>query len=373
MRLLIWIVIAQAAFVARGAEIERGRVVDAGTFAYYAPSHYDANARWPVIYVFDPLARGATAAEFFREAAEEFGWIVIASNVTRNGMNWDVIGPAVADSSRAASRMFALDSRRVYTSGFSGGAMIAVWVARRTNAIAGVIACGSPPVETANITFDWFGTTGDLDFNNAPSRAIDASIPTAHRLDILDGGHRWASPEELRVAFAWMELQAMNRGTRARDEELIARTLKSDLAFAELGRDALQKLRRYEAIARTYDGLRSVDVREKIDALKPAAVKLAKEEKAADKFEESFIPRQRRVFDEFLHGETLRPAVWLANELQITHLRKVAAESTYRGLAAQRALARMRGELRRLAEELEEKKQKALADVVRDVLQKAAV
>src|SRR3954447_25152839 len=38
------------------------------TYALYLPTHFDASRRWPVLYLFDPGARGAEAAERFRAA-----------------------------------------------------------------------------------------------------------------------------------------------------------------------------------------------------------------------------------------------------------------------------------------------------------------
>lgn len=348
----------------------------AGDYEFFLPSRYDAAKKWPIVYVFDPGARGVLATEKFRAAAEEYGWIVVTSNVTRNGMNWDDVARAVASESQSVSKQFSIDPKRVYTAGFSGGAMIAWWVAQQSKGVTGVIACGSPRVDTSGtIRFDWFGVTGEVDFNNAEGRAIDESLQaSAHRLDVIEGGHDWAPPDEMRRAFAWMELQAMKRGTRARDDAMIAQLLKDDVAFADAPRDELQRMRRYEAIARTYDGLANVDdARAQSNALKFAAAKLAKEEAAADRYERSFDPRIAKALDNFLHADVPQNAAWLANELQIPHLRKVAADKTYRGLAAQRALGRIRAQLSMLSRDLQAKNGTALLAIVRDVLRKAAV
>jgi hypothetical protein len=43
----------------------------AQTYALYLPSSYDPHRRWPVLYAFDPLARGSLPVECFRDAAEK--------------------------------------------------------------------------------------------------------------------------------------------------------------------------------------------------------------------------------------------------------------------------------------------------------------
>jgi hypothetical protein len=55
------------------------------TFALYLPKGYSSEKRWPIVYVFDPLARGEFALRQFEHAAELHGFIVAASNNSRNG------------------------------------------------------------------------------------------------------------------------------------------------------------------------------------------------------------------------------------------------------------------------------------------------
>src|ERR1700682_4714018 len=73
--------------------IPKGQVVEnivcAGapdqTYALYLPTTYSPERKWPVLYAFDPGARGKIPVERFKEAAEKFGWIVVGSNNSRNG------------------------------------------------------------------------------------------------------------------------------------------------------------------------------------------------------------------------------------------------------------------------------------------------
>jgi hypothetical protein len=55
------------------------------TYALYLPSSFSSTRKWPIIYVFDPGARGQLAVETVRFAAEAFGYIVAASNNSHNG------------------------------------------------------------------------------------------------------------------------------------------------------------------------------------------------------------------------------------------------------------------------------------------------
>jgi hypothetical protein len=55
------------------------------TYALYLPPNFSTTRQWPIIYVFDPGARGQAAVEAIKPAAEKFGYIIAASNNSRNG------------------------------------------------------------------------------------------------------------------------------------------------------------------------------------------------------------------------------------------------------------------------------------------------
>ena len=46
------------------------------SYALYIPSHYTHEKRWPIVYVFDPFARGSVPVELMKDAAELYGYIV---------------------------------------------------------------------------------------------------------------------------------------------------------------------------------------------------------------------------------------------------------------------------------------------------------
>src|SRR4051812_18831240 len=73
---------AQQPALAPGAIVER--VVTGAdatqSYALYLPSNYTPQKKWPVIFGFDPGARGKVPVALFRDAAEKYGYIVAASN-----------------------------------------------------------------------------------------------------------------------------------------------------------------------------------------------------------------------------------------------------------------------------------------------------
>src|SRR4051812_48816146 len=91
-RITLTIVVLLAVPALRADPIAKGQIVDniaaasdaEMTYAVYLPTTYTAERKWPVVFALDPRRRGAFAAELFREAAEEYGWIVISSNNTES-------------------------------------------------------------------------------------------------------------------------------------------------------------------------------------------------------------------------------------------------------------------------------------------------
>ncbi|HEX8146061.1 MAG TPA: hypothetical protein VF591_02570 [Pyrinomonadaceae bacterium] len=290
-------------------ELPRGRVVESvatlkdpsQTYALYLPSNYTPARRWPTLFCFDPRARGAIPVKLYSEAAERFGWVVVGSNNSRNG--------PVADSVKAAYLMIedtqariAVDARRVYATGFSGGARQSILIDRLCrHCLAGVIAVGAGYPTTfrpsAPVTFALFGVAGVDDFNFPEMKELDAEMSrlgATHRFESFDGGHAWPTPELAAAAVEWMELQAIKAGLRGKDEAFAAGVWGRRLAEArrlEEGSKSYAAYRAFESLAADFRGLRDVSEAE----VRYAALGASKEVKAALREEAGQLDRQERV------------------------------------------------------------------------------
>src|SRR5262249_6752711 len=113
-----------------GQVIESVKCVDdaSESYAVYLPSNYTAVKRWPIVYAFDPMARGRIPVSLYKEVAEKYGYILAASN---NSRNFSQESPSKAANAlwQDTHLRFSLDPQRVYTAGFSGGARVAGMVA----------------------------------------------------------------------------------------------------------------------------------------------------------------------------------------------------------------------------------------------------
>jgi len=239
-------------------------------YALFLPSAYAADRPAPIVYLLDARGRALAALETFRAAAEEYGWIVASSYNSRSDTKDDPNTPAIQAMWNDTHATLAIDPKRTYVGGFSGGARAAVALAfQAPRSIAGVFGCGAgfPDQKRplSNPPLAYFGTAGDRDFNYYEMRALDADLDRArspHRIAFFDGGHDWPPPAVAERGVVWMEVAAMKSGARAADSNLAARLLASDLveadALASAGRRPEASIR-YAQAAEDYRGLADVE------------------------------------------------------------------------------------------------------------------
>jgi dienelactone hydrolase len=267
------------------------------TYTLYLPSAYTTERRWPLLLVFDPRGRGTFAADIFREAAERFGWIIASSDNTQSDGPWEPNARALAAMWPDVLRTYAVDPKRIYAAGFSGGASVAWALGRETGAIAGVIASGAPNPGTESpkpVRAAWFGSAGRADFNFLDAKAIDARIAAAanpHRLEYFDGGHQWLPRPVAMRAVGWLEVLAMKDGLRPRHPALASTLLDADMAAAaslETSGDIVGAHRAYSSIVESYDTVTDAAVaRARIAALAAGdtLTRAKREEERADERE----------------------------------------------------------------------------------------
>jgi pimeloyl-ACP methyl ester carboxylesterase len=222
---------ATSAAIATGQELPRGTIIDdvkcandpTQSYALYLPSAYSADRKWSVLIGFHPAGRGRAIVEKYRAAAEQYGYVLAASNNSRNGP-WEVSIAAVRAMMPDLGARFSLDEKRIYLTGHSGGARVAMQVALANKAIAGVIASsgGYPDSQPrARVTFAVFSTAGSEDFNYIEMRMLDRKLMSPHRLGVFEGGHTLPTDDVALEAIEWMEVQATKSGARSRDDVLI--------------------------------------------------------------------------------------------------------------------------------------------------------
>ena len=194
----------------------------AQSYALYIPAKGN-KAAMPVAYCFDPHGSGILPVRKYKALADAYGFILVGSNNSKNGNDWattETIWQQLAADTRSRLK---IDSRRVYTIGFSGGAKVASYVAIQHPGIAGVIAGGAglpDGVAAGDFQFSFTAIAGQGDMNLTELVALSDALEktrTRHRLILFDGKHEWAPVNTMGLAFAGLQFDAMRAGVIPKD------------------------------------------------------------------------------------------------------------------------------------------------------------
>lgn len=277
------------------------------SYALYLPSTYTAARSWPIIYLFDPGARGTIPVELIKAAAERYGYIVAASNNSRNG-SWDESFAAARAIWDDTHNSLSIDPKRVYFGGFSGGARVAAQMAQGCNCARGVFLNGAgfgastPPSAKDKLTV--FSLVGMGDFNYNELVQLDAqleSLKLPHFLQRFDGEHMWAPADQWEQALSWAAVLEIKDGLRQKDEAFVAAELERAMQRVqkrEAAGDFLFALQEYRGLSAAFAGLtQSAALAEHISTLeKNPAIR------AQTKQEQGDLERQHRLTSQFFEA-----------------------------------------------------------------------
>lgn len=219
------------------------------SFVVYIPDKLDAKQRHPWILGFSPDGNGQQTLTAMKQGCDDNGWILVASNNTRNGMGFNLSEPFVVDTIASAVRTLPVDPARMYVGGLSGGSMVAHWVvAKFPQQVKGlVVNCGMINRDLQKeLSYpsgkDAVFMTNPQDFRYNEIRA-DFQFVTSHGWHTtwmeFPGGHQWAPPKYYSAAFKWLNHEAsLHQGpslaVKPKEQSLAGlQSLQSELAAAE--------------------------------------------------------------------------------------------------------------------------------------------
>ncbi len=236
-------------------------------FALYLPTYYSPARKFPCIYFFDAHARGALPIRLYKDLAEKYGYVLIGSNTSKNGLAWPVTNDAVQALMDDTRKRMNIDPARIYTSGFSGGARVASSVAIMDGGVAGVIGCAAGFPGSNNDfqnKFDYFGMVGDYDFNMSDMEKLDAALAQnafTHQVLTFKGKHEWAPASDFQTALLWMMANAMKENKQAKNDAII-QSLKSDyekrILAAKSSADLVKAYELLDGAVRLLNGLTDI-------------------------------------------------------------------------------------------------------------------
>lgn len=205
------------------------------SYSIYLPKNYDENKKWPVIIAFDPAARGSLPVKLFKNSCEKYGFIIVGSN---NSKNYDqfAINTSAKTLLYEIPKRFSIDEKRIYLTGFSGGAKVVLSLAIALKNINGVIACGSgyhPDYKPSNNDkYLYIGVIGNLDSNYTELISIEKDmerLQIENKLIIFKGIHSWPDAISIEKAFIKIKLFEMEKKIIKLDNNFINKEFQKQL------------------------------------------------------------------------------------------------------------------------------------------------
>lgn len=287
------------------------------SYAVYLPKSYDISKSNPLIFIFDPTAKGKESVERLIPVAEKYGYILVGSNVSRNGMAKDAMNKHLEMLFEDVNARFSIDPKRIYTCGFSGGGRVAGEFAIKSGKICGVVSCAagiSSTVATNNQPFDFIGIIGETDFNFLELMNTQTNIskqPGNHCLLLFPGKHEWSPIPYLEKAFDYMQLYAMKRSLIPNDKEFIEssyKSYKSKINRANL----LEEFDNLSNISSLFSGLRNID--DDLQRMKEINETEKYKQLVSDK--NALRKKEAKVTQELMQALSKNDLTWWQSEIQ---------------------------------------------------------
>ena len=202
------------------------------SYALYIPHKHKTDVL-PVIYFFDPHADGSLPLKKYKALADDFGFILIGSNDSKNGNDWPTTENIWSYLFSDTKSRLNINTNRIYTCGFSGGAKVASYIALHHTEIKAVIVGGAGLPDDAsadNFTFSFTGIAGKGDMNMTDLVALNNALDqtsTRHHLILFDGKHEWSPIKIMNIAFTGLQLDAMFDKLIAKNDSLINKYVDS--------------------------------------------------------------------------------------------------------------------------------------------------
>lgn len=203
----------------------------ANTYDVYLPQTHTAEAQYPVLIFFSPDGKGRTPVEKYQALADEWEFILIGSNYTKNGMPADKALSGGNELVTDVAGRFNIDRARIYLSGFSGGARVAGSVAVQRMDVTGVICCSAiPPASVAPRGYVGVAGLGDMNYLEM-KKFQETAVPAAsmHELIVFDGKHEWPPVKIMEDAMLMISLyqpgQAVSGDPNRMSDSLTANVL----------------------------------------------------------------------------------------------------------------------------------------------------
>jgi len=175
-------------------------------FSLYLPINYQTNEKTPVIILFDPQGHGSDPIEKYKELADQYNFILVGSNDSKNGNSKENTAAITTLMLDAAYQYFPSDSTLFFAGGFSGGARVASMLALGGYPFHGLFVSGAGfPADYWKSDFPKIivGAAGNNDMNRNELISTEKNLDRTKNFQFLkyEGKHEWPPYTEMEQVF----------------------------------------------------------------------------------------------------------------------------------------------------------------------------
>ncbi len=324
------------------ANVEKRACVADTTIHYSVYAPQADGQKMPSIIFFDPHAQGQIPVEAYAKLAAEYKYILIGSNDLRNGQSAAENEKIVLALINEVETQYPSDANRIYLSGFSGGAKVAMMFGTNIPEIKGVIACGGSIVPNIkpDSTFCFVGMVGNKDFNYLDMQqtlALFNKMGISFTSLTFDGKHEWPSVGEFENAIKALQVNAMRTGFAPSDVDWLKSVYKSLSDSANNSMALGEYVKGAELIGRIQGWFGSVDNDMRLSAFLNNLSNNPMYHAQLSKIKE-LAEKEVSLRGQFIGSIENRDIDWWKNEIENFH-KSIASRDEYVSLTTQRLMA----------------------------------
>jgi len=211
-----------------GKSAEAGRAIDrtdsckldaTNTYEVYIPARKSAVDKLPLLVILDAHGSGKFAIDKFKQGANRYPAVLIASNLIKNG--YEEYEGAIQTLIDDVRKKYPV-SETVFLSGFSGGARMALYYGMQ-HSLNGLIMCGAlaNQDQIRTLRCPVISISGMDDFNfieTAQYLFQDQSIPANLKIELTNDSHSWPDSVTLGNALGFLCLSGNDASKPSQQE-----------------------------------------------------------------------------------------------------------------------------------------------------------
>lgn len=287
-------------------------------YSLYLPAGANAKNKYPILFLFDPHGDASNPINRYRNHADKYGIILVASHESRNGNGARETASIIQAMLEEAAFIPMADTTLLYCGGFSGGGRVASMMGLYPGGIKGVIVCGAGIPAGA-----WFGAppytiigiAGNSDMNQREITSFKTNkkeLMSHYFVIRYDGTHEWPSEDHFEFALITLQREAMRAGHRKLDAEFIKASDQWMKTYADKFTNPLEKAEVLNNIIRNSEGLSSISETEK----NYTSLIASSEYRKAKSYDQQLATIELQKKDFYVNQMYQKDTIWWRNEMK---------------------------------------------------------